>query len=67
MERLLHLLRPLFRRRLASVTRRLGILMARLTPPRSEIRLQRMCPFCGLITPRSKAFCMECGKSLKPA
>ena len=25
---------------------------------------QRMCPFCGLITARSKAFCLECGKSL---
>jgi hypothetical protein len=22
---------------------------------------QRMCPFCGLITSRSKARCMECG------
>jgi hypothetical protein len=26
---------------------------------------QRMCPFCGLITARSKAFCLECGKSLR--
>lgn len=26
---------------------------------------QRMCPFCGLITSRSKAFCLECGKSLR--
>jgi predicted amidophosphoribosyltransferase len=25
---------------------------------------QRMCPSCGLITPRSKAHCMECGKPL---
>jgi hypothetical protein len=25
----------------------------------------RMCPFCGLITPRSKSSCMECGKSLR--
>ena len=25
---------------------------------------QRMCPFCGLITSRSKALCLECGKSL---
>jgi predicted amidophosphoribosyltransferase len=23
---------------------------------------QRMCPACGLITPRSKAACLECGK-----
>ena len=28
---------------------------------------QRMCPFCGLITPRCKRYCLECGKSLKPA
>ena len=28
---------------------------------------QRMCPFCGLITSRSKTCCLECGKSLKPA
>jgi predicted amidophosphoribosyltransferase len=24
---------------------------------------QRMCPSCGLITSRSKEFCLECGKS----
>ena len=28
---------------------------------------QRICPFCGLITPRYEACCMECGKALKPA
>ena len=28
---------------------------------------QRMCPFCGLITPRYETCCMECGKALKPA
>jgi hypothetical protein len=28
---------------------------------------QRMCPSCGLITSRSKPFCLECGKSLKAA
>jgi hypothetical protein len=32
-----------------------------------EIRAQRMCPFCGLITARHKAVCLECGKSFKPA
>ena len=25
---------------------------------------QRMCPSCGLITSRLKAYCLECGKSL---
>lgn len=28
---------------------------------------QRMCPFCGLITPRHETSCLECGKALKPA
>ena len=28
---------------------------------------QRMCPFCGLITPRHETCCLECGKSFKPA
>jgi hypothetical protein len=32
-----------------------------------EVRAQRMCPFCGLITPRHKAVCLECGKAFKPA
>jgi len=27
---------------------------------------QRMCPFCGLITPRAKRSCLECGRSLAP-
>src|ERR1700741_4676754 len=28
---------------------------------------QRMCPFCGLITPRYETCCLECGQALKPA
>lgn len=28
---------------------------------------QRVCPFCGLITPRHETCCLECGKALKPA
>ena len=28
---------------------------------------QRMCPFCGLITPRYETCCLECGKAFKPA
>jgi hypothetical protein len=27
----------------------------------AEFRSQRMCPFCGLITSRLKARCLECG------
>ena len=36
-------------------------------PRGDEFAPQRMCPFCGLITPRSNRNCLECGKSLKPA
>ncbi len=32
---------------------------------RADFASQRMCPFCGLITPRSKRFCLECGKPLR--
>ena len=28
---------------------------------------QRMCPFCGLITPRHESCCLECGRAFKPA
>ena len=28
---------------------------------------QRVCPFCGLITPRYETCCLECGKALKTA
>ena len=31
-----------------------------------EVRPQRMCPFCGLITPRAKSFCLECKRPLRP-
>jgi len=34
---------------------------------RRDFASQRMCPFCGLITPRRKTCCLECGKLLKPA
>jgi hypothetical protein len=36
-------------------------------PRENEFAPQRMCPFCGLITPRGKLYCLECGKSFKPA
>ncbi len=42
-------------------------LLAIVTPKGREIRSQRMCPFCGLITSRYKRCCLECGKSLEPA
>jgi hypothetical protein len=37
--------------------------MRRLKPQMAGYAAQRMCPACGLITPRSKAACMECGKA----
>ena len=36
----------------------------RLKPQVTGYGLQRMCPFCGLITSRLKTHCLECGKSL---
>jgi hypothetical protein len=33
-----------------------------LKPEIAGYASQRMCPACGLITPRSKAACLECGK-----
>jgi len=35
----------------------------RLRPQMAGYASQRMCPACGLITPRSKAACLECGKT----
>ena len=32
-----------------------------------DFATQRVCPFCGLITPRHETCCLECGKALKPA
>jgi hypothetical protein len=37
----------------------------RMRPPKPEVAgygTQRMCPACGLITPRSKSACLECGR-----
>ena len=36
-------------------------------PRDGDFASQRMCPFCGLITPRHRTCCLECGRSLKPA
>ena len=33
--------------------------------PEHQYGGQRMCPFCGLITPRAERFCLECGKPLR--
>jgi len=57
--------RPSFRRRLTSAREFLGTLLALLKPQTQEVPLHRMCPFCGLITPRAKRHCLECGKPLR--
>lgn len=61
------LFRNRMRRRLASGVDLIGKWFATVTPRAREIRSQRMCPYCGLITSSYKACCLECGKSLKPA
>jgi hypothetical protein len=38
--------------------------MHKLKPHIPGYGSQRMCPYCGLITSRLKACCLECGKSL---
>jgi hypothetical protein len=53
------------RRRLASIADLFGKVRATLAPQAQQIGSQRMCPFCGLITPRAKRFCLECGKPLR--
>jgi hypothetical protein len=63
MEPYLAPLRNRVRRWLACLPEWLEKLVATLRP--QETRAQRMCPFCGLITPRAKRFCLECGKALR--
>jgi len=53
--------------KLASIADSLINSSATLKPADQNFRAQRMCPFCGLITPRQKRCCLECGKALKPA
>ena len=55
------------RRRLAFIANLYGKLRTILTQQDREVRSQRMCSFCGLITPRYKTSCLECGKSFIPA
>jgi hypothetical protein len=37
------------------------------TPRRRGSSTPRICPYCGLITPRFKLSCLECGRRLAPA
>jgi hypothetical protein len=52
--------RPSLRRQLASVAEFLASLFRTMRPQVQEVRAQRMCPFCGLITPRAERACLEC-------
>jgi hypothetical protein len=65
METVIRPFRNRLRRGLALITEWFAKLLAILTPQAGEVQTQRMCPFCGLITPRSKRLCLECGKSLR--
>jgi len=35
-----------------------------MDPHDGDFASQRMCPFCGLITPRHETSCLECGHTL---
>src|SRR5579864_3040502 len=65
MEPVLPPFRQPFRRRLAFFADLFTRMLAILKPRDRDFASQRMCPFCGLITSRSKRFCLECGKPLK--
>jgi hypothetical protein len=39
----------------------------KMDPRDGDFASQRMCPFCGLITPRYESCCLECGKAFRPA
>jgi hypothetical protein len=39
----------------------------KIAPHDGDFASQRMCPFCGLITPRHETCCLECGKSFRTA
>jgi len=53
--------RDRIRRRLSSAIEALAGWVAALKARSRGFGSQRVCPFCGLITPRSKRLCMECG------
>ncbi len=67
MESNIRWLRNHFRRRLTFITDWFTELLAPLQPKDRTSGSPRMCPFCGLLTPRRKACCLECGKSFKLA
>jgi hypothetical protein len=59
--------RARLRVRLAGAKALVSMLLSSLRPSRRRFATARMCPFCGLITPRFQSSCLECGKRLIPA
>jgi hypothetical protein len=41
--------------------------LLKIEPHAGDFASQRICPFCGLITPRHEASCLECGGAFKAA
>ena len=39
----------------------------KIEPHDGDFTSQRMCPFCGLVTPRHETCCLECGRAFKAA
>jgi len=57
--------RDRLRRQLTSIADLFRKFRTVVTPPAQQVGTQRMCPFCGLITPRANRVCLECGKPLR--
>jgi hypothetical protein len=65
MESILRWFRNRIRRGLARIAALFEKFRSTLTPQAQQVGSQRMCPFCGLITPRAKRLCLECGAPLR--
>jgi hypothetical protein len=65
MESTLRWLRNRLRGGLASIAALFEEFRSTYAPQVQQVGSQRMCPFCGLITPRAKRLCLECGTSLR--
>ena len=60
-------LKTRYRIRLRDFKASASALLSSLKPSGGGVTSQTVCPFCGLITPRFKVCCLECGKKLAPA
>jgi hypothetical protein len=56
-------LRERFRKRLAGIADSWSSRIPTIRATAQKFEPQRMCPFCNLITPRSRRSCVECGKA----